>query len=374
MIAQKTGLKIDSYFSAPKLAALLEQRPELKRMLQSGEALFGTIDTYLLFRLTGGKTYATDTTNASRTLLFNIHTLAWDAELCRLFDVPMGMLPQIHDSTAHFGICEVESIKGVPLAGVMGDSQAALFAHRCFQPGEAKITLGTGSSILLNVGDRPPGQGIRTVAWSHKGKAAYCLEGIISYSAATIMWLRDQLGLIQSADEVEAAAGAVSDNGGVYLVPAFAGLSAPHWSPDARAAIVGLSGASTRNHVIRAALESIAYQIRDVLISLKSESGVNPTLIHADGGATANRFLMQFIADIVGSDIAVSKIQDFSPWGAAMAGMLGMGLRASLDAFEEMPGDTTCFRPQMPLELVNKLCHGWKKAVHQVLAGTHHPQ
>ncbi len=313
MIADKTGLPINSYFSAPKLTALLLENPQLKAKLESGDALFGTIDTYLLYRLTGGKVFATDSTNASRTLFFNIRTLTWDEELCALFGMPMRALAEIRDSTAQFGVCAIPELPHLPIAGIMGDSQAALFAHGCFQPGQAKVTIGTGSSILLNVGDHLPEQGTRAIGWTHQGKATYCLEGIISYSAATITWLRDQLGLIASADEAEAAAVAVPDNGGVYLVPAFAGLSAPHWSPDARAAIVGLSGASTRNHVLRASLESIAYQIRDALDALKSEGGIQVALIHADGGATRNLFLMQFIADIVGTNLAVSDIPDFFP-------------------------------------------------------------
>jgi glycerol kinase len=252
----------------------------------------------------------------------------------------------------------------------MGDSQAALFAHRCFNPGQAKVTIGSGSSILLNAGPRMPISGIRTISWTHNGVATYCLEGIISYSGATITWLRDQLGLIQSADETEAAACAVPDNGGVYLVPAFAGLSAPYWSPIARAAIVGLTAHSTRNHVLRAALESIAYQIKDALDSMTAGIQVPLVLIRADGGATRNRFLMQFIADIVGTAIAVSFTADFSPLGAALAGLLSMGVYASTDELTNPVIDEQIFRPQMTRSVATALYLGWSIAVRQVFNAT----
>jgi glycerol kinase len=369
LVARKTGLRIDSYFSGSKITALLRERPDLAARLREGSAVVSTIDGYLLHRLTGGKVFATDPTNACRTLLYDIRTLKWDAELCDLFEVPIRALPEVRDSTARFGVCDVEGFQGLPIAGVMGDSQAALFAHRCFTPGQAKVTLGTGSSILLTLGEHLPDHGIRTIGWMHKGRPSYGLEGIISYSAATIAWLRDQLGLIASFDEVEPAARAVLDNGGVYLVPAFAGLSAPHWSPDARAAIVGLSGSSTKNHVVRAALESIAYQIKDALDSMKAQGGVDLGVIHADGGATGNRFLMQFIADIVGTPLAVSRVPDFSPLGAAMAGALGMGLYSSLDQLAALAADDERFSPRMPRDAAERLHAGWQVAVQQVLAG-----
>jgi glycerol kinase len=369
-VSEKTGLKIDSYFSGPKITALVRAQPALKRALESGAAGVSTIDAYLVHRLTGGRVFATDPTNASRTLLYDIRSLTWDRELCDLFEVPMNALPEVRDSTARFGECAIEPVSGLPICGVMGDSQAALFAHRCFTPGQAKVTLGTGSSLLLNVGERLPASGVRAVAWAHRGRPTYCLEGIISYSAATIAWLRDQLGLIQNAEETEAAARAVPDNGGVYLVPAFAGLSAPHWSPDARAAIVGLSGASTRNHVIRAALESIAYQIRDALEYMKREGGVELSIIHADGGATNNRFLMQFIADMLGEQIVAADVADFSPMGAAMAGGLAMGLYPSLEKLGDICQEGQVYAPTMSKPEADRLHKGWATAVRQVLAGT----
>ncbi|HSV15707.1 MAG TPA: FGGY-family carbohydrate kinase, partial [Tepidisphaeraceae bacterium] len=342
----------------------------LKAKLESGEALFGTIDTYLLYRLTGGKTFATDSTNASRTLLYNINTLSWDSELCKLFGVPIRALPAVRQSSARFGECTDSTLPaGTPIAGVMGDSQAALFAHRCFEPGMAKVTLGTGSSLLLNTGAHLPATGIRTLAWSRDGAATYSVEGIISYSAATIGWLKNQLGLIRSADETEAAARAVADNGGVYLVPAFNGLAAPHWSPKARAAIVGLSAASTRNHVIRAALESIAFQVKDALDSMIGDSRVSLTHLTADGGASRNGFLMQLMADLLGTPITVCDLPDFSPLGAAYAGMLAMGLCNSLDDLHRLPMRERTYTPAMSRAAAAELHAGWTNAVRQVLAG-----
>jgi len=369
LVSEKTGLKIDSYFSAPKLAALLRENPDLRSKLQSGDALFGTIDTYLLYRLTHCKTFATDSTNASRTLLFNINTLTWDQELCDLFEMPLRALAEVRDSASRFGFCDNPSLPAkLPIAGVMGDSQAALFGHRCFKPGQAKVTIGSGSSILFNAGPRVPTSGIRTIGWTHNGVATYCLEGIISYSGATITWLRDQLGLIHSADEAEAAAAAVPNNGGVYLVPAFTGLSAPYWSPVARAAIVGLTASSTRNHVLRAALESIAYQIRDVLAIMSADAHVAIGSIQADGGATRNNFLMQFIADITGTDILLSNSADFSPLGAALVGLLGMGAYASIEQLAELRTKEHIVTPQMSCAIAAALYQGWKDAVHKIVA------
>jgi glycerol kinase len=372
-VTRKTGLKIDTYFSASKLTWLIRNHPEIARQLKEGDALIGTIDAYLIYRLTGGKTFATDHTNASRTLLLEISNLKWDEELCSLFDVPMRALPEVRDSTARFGVARIDGIGEIPICGVMGDSQASLFAHRCFTPGTAKVTLGSGSSVLLNIGDhlRYGGDGaVSTIAWTHAGKPTYSFEGIVNYSAATIAWLKDQLGLIRSADETESAANSVDDNGGVYLVPAFAGLSAPYWSPDARAAIVGMSAHSNRAHVIRAALESIAYQLRDVLEMMKSRAGVDLKTIHADGGATRNRFLMQFIADMTRLNVTAAPIAECSPLGAAMAGALGMGVYKSLDDLAAIPrADATTYSPKMSADQADRFHAGWTRAVKQVLAG-----
>ena len=372
-VAEKTGLKIDTYFSASKITWLMQNRQDLADKLRNGSAVVGTIDAYLIHRLTDGRVLATDSTNASRTLLLNIQTLKWDDSLCGLFGVPMAALPEVRDATGRFGETTLDGLlkKPLPICGVIGDSQASLFAHRCFLPGQAKVTLGTGSSVLQNLGEtfKPGGDAaLTTIAWTHAGRPTYCYEGVISYSAATIAWLKDQLHLINDPAETEAAANAVPDNGGVYLVPAFAGLSAPHWSPGARAAIVGLSNHSTRDHVLRAALESIAYQIRDVLDAMKEQSGVTLTMLNADGGAARNKFLIQFIADQTRLGVAVAPIAECSPLGAVLAGLVGMGVRSMDDLAAAVSGGPIV-SPIMPAELANAMHAGWQRAGKQVLAG-----
>ena len=367
-----TGLKVDTYFSASKLTWLVRNHPDLRAKLASGEALIGTIDTYLIYRLTSGKVFATDHTNASRTLLYDINKLRWDESLCALFEVPMRALPEARDCSASFGETDLGGLlpHSIPICGVIGDAQASLFAQRCFQTGEAKITIGTGSTVMLNLGGTPrfsEGGAVTTVAWAHGGQPTYCFEGITNYSAATIEWLKNQLGLIASAKEIGALAAAVPDNGSVYLVPAFAGLSAPYWKPDARAAIVGLSAHSNRNHVARAAEESIAYQLRDVIDMMKQDSGVALARVQADGGATGDKFLMQFIADITGVEVIVSNVSECSPLGAALLGGLGVGLFASVEQLASLPRETVAFRRVMSAETVEKNYAGWKQAVQRVL-------
>ncbi len=371
-VTHTTGLKIDTYFSASKLTWLIRNHPEIADKLTRGEALIGTIDAYLIYRLTRGEVFATDHTNASRTLLYDISALRWSEKLCDLFSVPMRALPEIRDCSANFGQTNLAGLlpREVPIVGVMGDSQAALFAQQCFTPGAAKVTIGTGSSVLLNIGHEPrivADAGCTAVGWVLGGVPTYCFEGIISYSAATIAWLKDQLQLIKSPEETESAARAVDDTAGVYLVPAFSGLSAPHWSPDARAAIVGMTSHTTRNHVLRAALESIAYQINDVLSAMKTSSAVELTSIHADGGATKNRFLCQFIADITQTPLHVSTIPDCSALGAAMAGMVGMKVVSSMNESARLPRDMQTYLPKLPSDRVKHLVDGWDRAVQQVL-------
>ena len=371
-VAEQTGLRLDSYFSASKLKWLVRQDPTLQDLLARGDALIGTIDTYLIYRLTGGQVFATDHTNASRTLLFDIGGLRWDEWLCHLFDVPLPALPEVRESGACYGetTCQGLLPRALPICGVMGDSQASLFAHRCFRPGMAKVTFGSGSSVLLNIGQRlrhSAGGSVSAVAWVIGGQPTYCFEGIINYSAATVAWLKDQLGLLGSPREAETLAAAVPDNGGVYLVPAFAGLSAPHWNPAARAAVVGLSAHSGRSHLVRAAEESVAYQIRDVLEMMKVEAGVPLERIHADGGPTADRFLMQFTADILGIELEVAETPDCSPLGAVLSGMMGIGLHASLDELAALPRAARCYRPAMEPEIVERNYAGWREAVQRVL-------
>jgi len=371
-VRQKTGLKIDTYFSASKLSWLVAEKPNLAARLKSGAAVIGTIDTYLIHRLTGGTVFATDVTNASRTMLFDIGKLRWDEKLCRLFGVPLNALPDVRESSAQFGTTDVASALPcpVPIVGVMGDSQASLFAQRCFQPGTAKATFGTGTSVLLNVGAtfRPSKKGaVTALASVWRGQPTYALEGIINFSGATIEWLKNQLGLISEAAEVEKLALSVPDNGGVYLVPAFAGLSAPYWSPDARAAIVGMTAHTNRAHIVRAAQEAIAYQIRDVLDMMRADARVQLKTVHADGGPTANRFLMQFTADLTGAELNVAEVAESSAWGAAMNGLLGLGLCRTLADLAALPRKQTLFRPQLKPAAVKHLHAGWQAAVKRVL-------
>ncbi len=368
----KTGLKIDTYFSASKVRWLIENKPAIAAKLKSGDAVIGTIDTYLVHRLTGGKVFATDFTNASRTLMFDIGKLKWDAQLCQIFKVPAGALPEVRESAAQFGTTDASGLlpKQIPIVGVMGDSQASLFAQRCYQTGTAKATFGTGTSVLLNIGDkmRVSEKGaVTALAWVWRGKPTYAFEGIINFSAATIEWLKNQLGLIHDAGEVEKLALSVADNGGVYFVPAFAGLSAPHWSPEARAAVVGMSAHTNKAHLVRAAQEAIAYQIRDVLDMMRADAKVGLKSLHCDGGPTKNNFIMQFTADLTRTELKVSDVAESSALGVAMQGMLGLGIYKSLNELARLPRKQKLFRPQMKAAEANKLHAGWKQAVQRVL-------
>lgn len=372
-VRAQTGLVIDTYFPASKVRWLIENDSVVRDKLADGTAVLGTMDTFLIYRLTEGQVFATDHTNACRTLLYDIHQLDWSLLLCDLFQVPRSALADVRDSNANFGDTDVAGLldRTIPIRGVMGDSQASLFALGCHEVGDTKVTFGTGSSLLMNVGDSisdPTPGTVATVAWVIDGRPTYCLEGIVSYSAATIQWLRDQLQLIKSADETQALAESVRDNGGVYLVPAFVGLSAPHWCPQARAAIVGMSAHSTRAHVVRAALESIAYQVRDVLEMMRDQTRVQLRRIHADGGAIRNRFLMQFTADITDAEVQISPIAAASPLGAVLCGSVG----AEVATLKQLPPNTSaeCYHRQMAVESVNHCYAGWKAAVARVLLPT----
>ncbi len=371
-VRRKTGLKIDTYFSASKLKWLIAEKPAIAAKLKAAGAVIGTIDTYLIHRLTGGKVFATDFTNASRTLLFDIGKLCWDETLCKMFSVPVHALPELRESAAQFGETDANGIlpKQIPIVGVMGDSQASLFAQKCFAPGMAKATFGTGTSVLLNIGGKfkPSKRGaVTALAWVRQGKPVYAFEGIINFSAATIEWLKNQLGLIQTSAEAEKLATGAADNGGVYFVPAFAGLSAPYWNPAARAAILGMTAHTNKTHIVRAAQEAIAYQIRDVLDMMRGDAKIKLRNLHADGGPTRNRFLMQFTADITGVELKVSEVADSSAWGAAMNGLLGLGIYQSLDELAKLRRTAETFIPRMTAALVDNNYNGWKRAVKRVL-------
>ncbi len=372
IVQAKTGLSIDTYFSASKLAWLIENRPAIARRLRDGSAVAGTMDAYLIHRLTGGAVFATDATNASRTLLFDLGALRWDPALCELFGVPIDALPEIRESAAFFGETDACGVlpRRVPIAGVMGDSQASLFAQRCYPAGATKATFGSGTSVLMNIGHefKVSDKGaVTALAWVWRGQPTYAFEGLIHCSAATIEWLKNQIGLVRDAAETEALARAVSDNGGVYLVPAFSGLGAPYRAPRARAALVGLTAFTRREHIVRAALESIAYQLRDVLDMMRADAGVAPQTLHADGGPTRNAFLMQFTADLTGVELSVADVAESSAWGAAMNGLLALGVHRTLDDLAAIPREVRRFSPQMPAAQAQQLHNEWLGAVRRVL-------
>lgn len=371
-VRARTGLRLDTYFSASKLKWLVDHKPEFRTALRDGSALAGTVDAYLIHRLTGGETFATDHTNASRTLLFDIKELRWAEQLCGLFGVPVKALPEVRESSARFGETDLEGRldEPLPICGVMGDSQAALFAQRCFMSGTGKVTLGTGSSVLLNIGRRMQVSQmgmVCTIAWVWNGRTTYAFEGIINCTGATVAWLKDQLGLIKEPGETETLAGSVPDNGGVYLIPAFLGLSAPYWSDGARAAIVGLTRDSTKAHVARAALESIAYQIRDVLDAMADDADTPLSTLHADGGMVSNKFLMQFLADVTRVRVRSSALPELSGLGAALSGMLGVGIHPTQADLANLPQEFVDYAPEMPDSAVRDAYRGWKAAVTRVL-------
>ena len=371
-VHELTGLKIDTYFPASKLAWLLDARPDLRQRLKEGSALFGTIDTYLVYRLTGGLVYATDHTNASRTLFYDIGKLAWSQELCRVFGLEFGALPEVRESAAWFGDTDLAGClnRRIPICGVMGDSQAALFAQRCYSPGSTKVTFGTGSSILLNIGHekRLAEQGtVTALAWVLQGQTTYAFEGIINFTGATINWLRDQLQLIASPAETETLAQSVADSDGVYFIPAFVGFSAPYWRADARAAILGMTPSTTRAHVVRAALESIGYIVTDVLTVMGESAGLKPNVIQADGGAVRNAFLMQFVSDINQINLRASQLPELSALGAVFSGALALEIYTSLADLQRIPAEFTEYVPRLDPTLANELFAGWQAAVQQIL-------
>lgn len=372
-VRSRTGLKIDPYFSGSKLQWFMDECPEIAAKLRDGSALVGTVDTYLIYRLTGGAVFATDGTNACRTLLFDIVDRGWSTELCALWHVPVAALAEVRESSAAFGETTLDGrwAKPLPIRGVMGDSQAALLAQGCVEPGSAKATFGTGSSLLLNIGDQPrfSSRGVlTTLAWTLNGESAYAYEGVIVSAASTLTWLRDQLGLAVSITELDQWASALSDNGGVYLVPAFTGLGLPHWAPQARAAIMGLSSHSDKRHVARAAYESISYQVRDALDAMRAEAKLPLAVVSADGGPTVSAFLMQFTADITGVDLRVSGVAECSALGTVIAARIGLGEITLLTQLARPAAEARVYRPQRSEAEVTQFHAGWRRAVAQVLS------
>ena len=367
MIREKTGLVLDAYFSATKIAWMLENVDGARALAQAGHLAFGTVDSWLVWKMTGGERHLTDVTNASRTLLYNIRTGAWDDDLLALFDVPRSMLPEVRPSSEVYGHTSgAVFARKMPIAGIAGDQQAALFGQVCTQPGMVKNTYGTGCFMLMNTGEKPVASTnnlVTTVAWEVSGRTEFALDGSIFVAGAVVQWLRDGLGIIRSSAEVEALAARVSDNGGVYLVPAFTGLGAPHWDPYARGTITGLTRGSTAAHIARAALESIAFQTADVIRAMESDSGIRLAELRVDGGATANDLLMQFQADVLGVPVVRPRVAETTALGAAFLAGLAVGLWNGPDELAAQWQVDRRFEPKMEAGRVAELTETWTKAL-----------
>ena len=367
LFRKKTGLVVDAYFSGTKIKHLLDSHDGLRARAARGEILFGTIDTFLIWRLTGGRRHVTDVSNASRTLIFNIETLDWDDELLKILDVPRAMLPEVGSSSEIYGVTDAKLFgAAIPIAGIAGDQQAALFGQACFEPGSAKNTYGTGCFMLLNTGSTPvPSEKglLTTVGWKVDGKTTYALEGSVFVAGAAVQWLRDGLKAITASADVERLMGEVRDTDGVYLVPAFVGLGAPYWDPRARGVIVGLTRNSTVAHVARAAVDAMAYQTRDVLEVMQQEAGLSLTTLKVDGGAAANGMLLQFQADMLGVPVRRPVVGETTALGAAYLAGLAVGYWDGFDDVRRNWALDREFAPQMAEAEREKLYVGWKKAV-----------
>ena len=368
----RTGLVIDPYFSATKLAWILDNVEGVRDAAQRGDVLFGTIDTWLLWKLTNGRIHATDYTNASRTMLFNIHSRSWDEELLAELSIPMLMLPEVCPSSGHFGEvdCTDSALDGITIAGDAGDQQAALFGQACFHPGSVKNTYGTGCFLMLNTGEKPilSEHGLlTTIACGMGGSPVYALEGSVFIAGAAVQWLRDGLKIIDSAPETESMAGSVLDTGGVYVVPAFTGLGAPYWDADARGAILGITRGTEREHIVRATLESIAYQTADVMEAMCSDSGEEIGQLRVDGGAAANNFLMQFQSNILGTEVNRPVMNETTALGAAFLAGLAVGFWEDESQLERCRKTDAIFKPKLNTERRAKLLSGWREAVRKVI-------
>ena len=363
----KTGLVLDPYFSGTKIRYLLDTIPGARRRAECGEVLFGTVDTFLMWRLSGGKLHITDASNASRTLLFNIHACQWDDELLRIMDVPRAILPEVRSSSEVYGETDPRLFgSAIPLAGIAGDQQAATFGQSCLRLGEAKNTYGTGCFLLLCTGDKPvPSRHglLTTIGWDLRGKITYCLEGSVFVAGAVVQWLRDGLGIIRDASEIEALAKSVPDNGGVYFVPAFVGLGTPYWDPAARGLIIGLTRGTTRGHVARAALEAMAFQTRDVLEAMQRDAQSPLTALKVDGGASSNDFLMQFQSDLLGVPVSRPAVNETTALGAAFLAGLAVGVWDDPSALERIWTLDRQFLPQGTVAERNRRYSRWQAAV-----------
>jgi glycerol kinase len=367
LFRRRTGLLLDPYFSGTKLAWLLDHIPGARARAARGELAFGTVDTWLLWKLTGGRVHATDVSNASRTLLAALRTGDWDPELARALRVPMAVLPEIRPSSGVLGEVEgIAALRGVPVAGIAGDQQAALFGQGCHSPGMAKNTYGTGCFMLMNTGVRPVvsrNRLLTTIAWRIAGRTEYALEGSVFVGGAVVQWLRDGLGLISRSSDVEALAARVPDNGGVTIVPAFAGLGAPHWDPGARGAIVGVTRGTTAAHLARAALESIAFQTADLIGAMEADSGRRIRDLRVDGGASVNDTLMQFQSDLIGAAVVRPRVTETTALGAAALAGLAVGFWKSLAEIAGLAGKDRTFRPKRSRAALRSLRTSWERAV-----------
>jgi glycerol kinase len=367
LVQDRTGLLIDAYFSASKIAWILDHVPGTRQQAEAGKLAFGTVDSWLLWKLTSGSVHATDVTNASRTMLFNIHTCQWDEDLLRVFRIPASMLPRVGGSSERFA--EVTTSLGlhdVAIAGIAGDQQASLFGQRCFTPGLTKNTYGTGCFLLQNIGTQPiksSNRMVTTVAWKIGDAVQYALEGSVFIGGGVVQWLRDGLGVIRSSTEIETLAASVPDNGGVFFVPAFVGLGAPHWDQYARGSILGLTRATRSGHVARAALESIAYQVADLIEATQKDSGTILPELRVDGGAAANNMLMQFQADILGIPVVRPEMTESTALGAAYLAGISAGVWQGTDEISALPLKESRFEPRMPRSQVSILRSRWNEAV-----------
>lgn len=371
-IRQKTGLILDAYFSATKIKWILDNVPGARKRAEAGKLMFGTVDSWLIWRLTRGECHVTDVSNASRTLLFNINTLDWDDELLELFDIPRSMMPEVKSSSEIYGYTKTTIFAHkVPIAGITGDQQAALFGQMCTEPGTVKNTYGTGCFMLMNVGEKPilsKNNLLTTIAWKIGDKVEYALEGSIFVAGSVVQWLRDGLGIIRSSEEVEALAASVPDTAGVYFVPALTGLGAPWWDPYARGIICNLSRGATAAHIARAALEGIAFQTMDIVNAMANDAGVGLKDLKVDGGASRNNLMMQFQADILNVPVVRPTTTETTALGAAFLAGLAVGYWNSIDEIRNMTGIERIFTPSGDAETVKEKIEGWKVAVRRTLS------
>ena len=372
LIQQKTGLVIDAYFSATKAKWILDNVDGARARAEKGELCFGTIDTWLVWKLTNGQVHVTDVSNASRTMLYNIHDLAWDQELLNIFDIPFAMLPVVKSSSEVYGHTQnLLTAYSIPIAGIAGDQQSALFGQMCTQPGMVKNTYGTGCFMLMNTGEKavPSTHNLlTTIAWQINGVTHYALEGSVFIAGAVVQWLRDGLKIIRTASEVETLAAEVPDSGGVYVVPAFAGLGAPYWNQHARGTIVGITRGTTGAHFARAALDSIAYQTMDVLKAMEADSGISIKELRVDGGATGNNLLMQFQSNILDTKVVRPVVIETTAIGAAYLAGLAVGFWSSLEEIQAQWQMERVFSPEMRVEKREELSIGWKKAINAAVS------